>query len=161
MEAERNSSIPQDVGTTPVEPQAAPRGRANESHLFGTSAMFGWTLYAAVMMIISGIWWLTAGIIALVNKNFYVLTSNYVFKFDVTTWGWIHLGFGILAIVAGFFLFTGALWARIITIVTATLAAVVAFAWIPYYPVMAIILVAVSALVIWALTVHGRDVAMI
>lgn len=111
-------------------------------------------------MVVSGLWWIMAGIIALVDDNFYVVTKNYVFKFDVTTWGWIHLGFGILALIAGIFLFSGAIWARIVGVVIATLAAVVAFAWIPYYPVMAIILVAVSAAVIWALTVHGRDIAM-
>lgn len=130
-----------------------------ESHKPSSWAI-GWTAYAAVMMVLSGIWWIIAGIIALVDDNFYVVTANYVFKFDTTTWGWIHLGSGVVAVIAGCFLFTGAVWARIIGVIVATLAAIVAFAWIPYYPVMAIVLVAVSAAVIWALTVHGRDIAM-
>lgn len=123
-----------------------------------SSWAIGWIAFAAVMMVLAGIWWITAGIIALVDNNFYVVTNNYVFKFDTTTWGWIHLGFGIVATVAGMYLFTGAVWARIIGVIVAVLAAIVAFAWIPYYPVFAIILVAVSAAVIWALTVHGRDI---
>lgn len=160
MEVERNTPINQDVESAPAESQTAQKGRTMESARSNTWA-FGWMVYAAVMMVVAGIWWIIAGIIAVVDKNFYVVTSNYVFKFDVTTWGWIHLGIGAIAVIAGFFLFTGTLWARIVGVIVATLAAVAAFAWIPYYPVMAIILVAVSAVVIWALTVHGRDVAVV
>jgi hypothetical protein len=159
MEVERDAQMAQDVGSTSAEPQPSQRGQSMESHRVSSWAV-GWTAFAGVMMVVSGLWWIIAGIIALVDDNFYVVTKNYVFKFDVTTWGWIHLGFGILAMIAGIFLFTGAVWARIVGVLIATLAAVVAFAWIPYYPVMAIILVAVSAAVIWALTVHGRDIAM-
>jgi len=159
MEVERNKPITQEGGSMSAESQTAQKGPAMESQQVSSWAI-GWTAFAAVMMILSGVWWITAGIIALVDKNFYVVTRNYVFKFDVTAWGWIHLAFGIVALIAGFFLFTGAVWARIVGVIVATLAAVAAFAWIPYYPVMAIVLLAVSAAVIWALTVHGRDIAM-
>jgi hypothetical protein len=32
------------------------------------------------------------------------------------------------------------------------------FAWMPYYPVWSILMIALGIFVIWALTVHGRDV---
>ena len=32
------------------------------------------------------------------------------------------------------------------------------FAWLPYYPVFAIVLLAIAVIIIWALTAHGRDI---
>ena len=32
------------------------------------------------------------------------------------------------------------------------------FAWLPYYPVWSIIMITMGGFVIWALTVHGRDI---
>ncbi len=70
----------------------------------------------------------------------------------------IHLILGIVVVLAGFFVFTGAVWARTVGVVVAVLWALVAFAWLPWYPVWAVLLIAVSIFIIWALTVHGRDI---
>lgn len=119
----------------------------------------GWTAFAAMMMTIQGLWWLIAGMIAIFNDSFYVAGERYIFQFDVTTWGWIHLVLGVVIAVAGLGLFTGAVWARTIGVVMAVIAMLIAFAWLPWYPIFAILLIAVSAAVVWALTVHGRDMA--
>lgn len=117
----------------------------------------GWTMFAALVMILTGFWWIIAGIVGLVNDDFYVATRNYVFKFDASAWGWIHLIVGILVLLAGFGLFTGAVWARTVGVLMALLAALVGFAWLPWYPFWAILIVIASFSVVWALTVHGRD----
>ncbi len=118
----------------------------------------GWTAFAGIMMVMGGIWWAIIGIVALANDTFYVVGEEYIFQFDVTTWGWIHLLLGIVAALAGVFLFGGAVWARTVGVIVAVLWALIAFAWLPWYPVWAILLIAVSVFVIWALTVHGRDI---
>jgi hypothetical protein len=41
----------------------------------------------------------------------------------------------------------------------ALLSAIAGFAWLPWYPVWGIIIVAIAVSVIWALTIHGRDIA--
>ena len=117
----------------------------------------GWTLFAATMMVMLGIWWFFAGLVAIIDDDFYVVTQEWVFKFSTTTWGWIHLVVGVVVLSSGFGLFTGNVWARAVGVIIAVLAALVAFAWLPWYPVWAIIFIAVSAAVIWALTAHGRD----
>ena len=119
----------------------------------------GWTAFAGIMMVISGIWWIISGLVAIASDTFYVVGEEYIFQFDATTWGWIHLLVGILVLVAGFYLFTGAIWARTIGVIIAVLMALVAFAWLPWYPIWAILFIAVSVFVIWALTVHGHDIA--
>jgi hypothetical protein len=122
-------------------------------------AAVGWTTFAGCMMVLIGFWWVIAGLVGLVNDDFYVTTRNYVFRFDATAWGWIHLIVGILVLFAGFGLFSGAVWARTIGVIMAMLAALIGFAWIPWYPFWAILIVAVSVSVIWALIAHGRDIA--
>jgi hypothetical protein len=114
----------------------------------------GWTAFAALMMILMGGWWIISGIVAIRNNQFFVVTENWIFRFDVTTWGWVHLIIGIVILLAGFGLFSGAVWARIVGVILAVLAALVAFAWLPYYPVWAVIYIGVSVGVIWALTAH-------
>ena len=60
--------------------------------------------------------------------------------------------------VAGGFLFTGAMWARAVTVVMAGLAMIVNFLWIPYYPIWSLLTIAFLAFVVWAVTAHGRDI---
>ena len=43
-------------------------------------------------------------------------------------------------------------------VIVAGLSAIVNFAFIPVYPVWAIVIIALDVAVIWALTMHGRDV---
>ena len=120
----------------------------------------GWTAFAGISMIIMGVWWLISGLVALFNSEFYVVTRRWIFEFDISTWAWIHLIIGIIVLVAGYFLFRGATWARVVGVIIAILATFVAFAWLPYYPVWAILFIVISIGVIWALTVHGHDIAM-
>ena len=119
----------------------------------------GWSAFAAIMMVIGGIWWIIAGIVAIANDTFFVVGQEYIFQFDVTTWGWIHLILGIVILLAGFYIFSGAVWARTVGVIIAVLWALVGFAWLPWYPVWAILIIGAAILVIWALTIHGHDLA--
>lgn len=121
----------------------------------------GWTAFAAVMMWIVGAFHALAGLAAILEDEIYVLGQEYVFKFDVTTWGWIHLIMGIVVILAGVALFTGAVWARIVGVILAIISIILGFAWVPWYPVWAILIIVAGVFVIWALTVHGRDITAV
>ena len=61
----------------------------------------GWTAFAGIMMIMQGVWWVIAGLVAIVDDDFYAVTREYIFKFDTSTWGWIHLLLGIVVLFAG------------------------------------------------------------
>jgi hypothetical protein len=118
----------------------------------------GFTIFAAVMMMIIGAFHAVAGLAGIIENEFYVATRNYILEFDVTTWGWIHLIGGIILILAGFGLFSGAVWARTVGVILAGISALASFAFIPYQPVWSIVIIALDVFVIWALTAHGRDV---
>ncbi|MFF8901219.1 hypothetical protein ACF082_27515 [Streptomyces lydicus] len=112
----------------------------------------GWTAFAGVLMIFGGAMTLLEGISAIAKDNLIVTTHNYVFSFNLTGWGWIHLILGIVILLAGVALLaTGALWARVIGVVLAGLGALANFLWIPYYPFWALVLIAIDIFIIWAL----------
>jgi hypothetical protein len=113
---------------------------------------------AAVLMIMIGIFHAIQGIIALANDTFFVVGEEYVFQFDVTTWGWIHLIVGVIVALAGMALFQGQVWARTVAVLAACVSIVASFAWLPYYPIWNIIIIAFGGFVIWAVTAHGRDI---
>ncbi len=119
----------------------------------------GWIFFAATMMMLIGTFQAIAGLIAIVNDQFYVATREYVFRFDTTEWGWIHLVWGVLIAVAGGFVLTGSVLARTVGVVMAVVSAILGFAWLPYSPVWGVTIIAIAVSVIWALTAHGRDVA--
>lgn len=123
-----------------------------------SSLAVGLSVFAGTVMIMVGVLHAIQGVVALVNDTFYVAGEEWIFSFDVTTWGWVHLLLGILVAFAGFFVFQGALWARTIGVVMAGLSVIVNFAWLPYYPVWGLVIIALDVFVIWALTVHGRDI---
>ena len=119
----------------------------------------GVMLFASVLMIVGGIMQAIQGLVALVDDTFFVVGKEYMFKFDVTTWGWAHLVFGVVVALAGFALLTGATWARVVVIILAAVGVGVNFVWMPYYPLWSITLLAFDVAVIWAATMHGRDIA--
>jgi hypothetical protein len=109
------------------------------------------------MLMLGGIWQFFAGLVALVNDTFYVVGEEYIFQFDVTTWGWIHLLLGVVVFLAGMGLLSGATWANVVGITVAALSALAMFAWLPWYPLWAILVITLDVLVIWAIAAHGGD----
>ena len=119
----------------------------------------GLILFAAIMMIMVGVFQALQGLIAIFENEFYAATRNYIFKFDATTWGWIHLILGLVVAFAGWGLLSGRTWARMLAITLAVLSAIANFLFIPYYPFWALTIITLDVFVIWALAAHGRDVA--
>jgi hypothetical protein len=119
----------------------------------------GWTTFAAFVMITIGFFQALQGFAAILKNEAFVVTPEYLYKFDVSAWGWIHLIIGLVIFFAGFGLFAGAVWARTIGVILAVVSAIANFMWLPYQPVWSILIIALNIAVIWALTVHGRDVA--
>ena len=115
----------------------------------------GGVVFGATVLMLIGVFQAIAGLVAIFDDNFYVVTRNYTFDLDVTAWGWIHLIIGILLVTVGFALFARSTWAGVAAIMLASLSAVVNFFFIPYYPFWAILLIALDIWVIWSLTRPG------
>ncbi len=141
-------------GATP----AAHRGDAESEVHRHSSGAVGVVVLAATLMVLVGTMEALQGLAALLNDEFFVIGASYTFAFDVTAWGWIHLLLGLIVLMAGFALLQGATWARAVAVVMASLSIVANFLWAPYYPIWSLTLIAFNVFVIWAATMHGRDI---
>jgi hypothetical protein len=128
-------------------------GRAPDPEVSGWAA--GGIVFAACVLTIIGAFQVIAGLTAIFDDEFFVVAENYTFDLDVSAWGWIHLILGVLLLATGLGLFGRQGWAGVTAIMLATLSAVVNFFFIPYYPVWAIVVIALDVWVIWALTRPG------
>lgn len=143
------------------EPERAPSreyppvGRHEEHR----GAVLGFTAVAGTLMVISGLWSVVVGIVAISTTPVNVTTpaSGYTFLWNLNGWGWGEIGLGIVVFAAGVSVFLGMLWARIVGAVLAVISAVANFVFLPYTPIWSIIIIALDAFIIWAL-LHPRQV---
>jgi hypothetical protein len=117
----------------------------------------GWTNFAAIIMSLIGGFGILQGLAAIIKDDFFVVSSQYVYRLDANAWGWINLIIGAMVLLAGLFLFSDAGWARFVAVVAAVVAAIDNFMWLPYYPLWSIISIALCVIVIFALTAHRDD----
>ncbi|HLU44633.1 MAG TPA: hypothetical protein VKZ67_06405 [Natronosporangium sp.] len=111
----------------------------------------GGLVFAATMLVLIGVWQVLMGLAAILDDGFLLATEAYPYALNTTAWGWLHLVIGVLVLVVGFGLFSNALWARVAGIFLAMTAAVANFFFLPYYPLWALVVIALSVFVIWAL----------
>jgi hypothetical protein len=116
----------------------------------------GWVMFAGIMLIVVGIFQAFAGLVGILEDEVLVVTPDYFVQLDATTWGWVHMIIGLIVLAAGFGIFAGNVLARTVGVLVAIGSMISMFFWLPWYPVWAIIIIAVDITIIWALTVHGR-----
>ena len=118
----------------------------------GSAWASGGVIFAGSMMLLIGFFQMIAGLVAIIDDEFFVVRPNYTFELDVSGWGWIHLAIGILLILLALGVLTGRAFARWVAVGLVGLSALANFFFIPYDPVWAIVVIAIDVFVIWALT---------
>ena len=132
---------------------AAKKSQQNDE----VSGWLGWVYFAGIMMVILGVLQMIAGITALFNDEFYVVTENLLLTFDFTTWGWIHLLLGFAIAASGVVLTNGSAVGRTVGVLLASVNVIALFGFLSAYPVWVIVLLTINLLVIYALVVHGGE----
>src|SRR6476620_7729436 len=124
-----------------------------------SSTWTAWISFAGWLMIIIGSLDFFEGLIAVIRDQYYVLTPNQIIVFDLTTWGWIMLIWGIVVALAGGSLLSGASWARWFTIVVASLNFIVQLGFVgsAQYTLWALTVLALTAVVLYGLIVRWED----
>ena len=117
----------------------------------------GLAVFAGVVMVVGGAFQALEGLAGIVNDKYLVVLPNYLYAFDLTVWGVIHLLVGLALVVIGVSLLRGQTWARVAGIIAAAVSAILNFVWLPISPLWAIVLIAVDMLVIWALAQYLRQ----
>lgn len=123
------------------------------------TAWVGWVFFGATMMLIIGAMHIIAGLVGVFNDEYYLATSEAIIAFDFTTWGWIHLVTGLVLIATGVGALAGATWARVCGALFTSLAILVNISFLSVTPVWSIIAITLGGFVVYALAMHGGEVA--
>ncbi|MGH3308691.1 MAG: DUF7144 family membrane protein [Nocardioides sp.] len=120
------------------------------------SGWVGWTLFAAVIMILVGAFHVIQGLVALFKDDYYAVgASGLVLNVNYTAWGWIHIVGGVIVVAAGVALFSGKMWARVLGTAMACVSAIVNVGFLAAYPIWSALVIFMDIAIIMALTVHG------
>ena len=131
-------------------PSRAYEGSSRE-HAGPSAWATGFVVLAAVWMTVAGAFHFIEGLAAVINDEYFVVVDTYAYDLDVSTWGWFHLFGGIILVIAGLSLLSGATWSRILAIFLVVASALFNFVSIPYQPIWSIALLALNGLILWAL----------
>lgn len=126
-----------------------------------SSTWAGWVAFAGVLMVIIGALDFFEGLIAIIRDDYYVLSKGQLIVFDLTTWGWVTLVWGLIVVLAGFGLLSGRNWGRWLAIFAASLNFFVQLGFLgsAAYPLWALTTLALTLVVLYALIARW-DVAL-
>ena len=103
----------------------------------------GLAVFAASLLIMVGIFQALQGLAAIINDERFVVIAGRSL---------------LIELEAGIAMIMGQSWSFVAAMVVAVLSAVAQFMWLPYYPVWAIVIIALDVAIIWALvTQFGRS----
>src|SRR4051812_38466143 len=78
------------------------------------SAWSGWIGFAGIMLIVTGMFQIIEGLIALFSHHYYAVPSKgLVVHMSYTGWGWLLLLLAVINMSAGYGVFRTATWARV------------------------------------------------
>jgi hypothetical protein len=112
--------------------------------------------FAAVLLLITALMEILQGLAAINDPDFFA-GADYTFDFNVTAWGWVHVILGVISVAVAIGLMTRKGWAQVLGLLIAGIGMLTNFAWLPHYPLWAILIIAINAFVIWALTVQLKN----
>ena len=122
-------------------------------------AWSGWIGFAGLMMMIIGAIDFFEGLIAVIRKEYYAFTPQGLIVFNVTTWGWLAMIFGIVLFLVGIGLTGGAGWARWVGIILIAVNLLGQLGWLgnSATPVWTLTVIALQIIVLFALTARWQD----
>jgi hypothetical protein len=117
----------------------------------------GIAVFAGIVMIVGGAFQALEGLAGVVNDKYLVVLPNYLYAFDLTVWGVLHLLVGVALLVIGIALLRGQTWGRVAGMIAAVISAILNFVWLPFSPWWALMIIAIDMLIIWALASYLRQ----
>jgi hypothetical protein len=143
------------------QPGYEARDRERERYEARQAVAGAFTVLAATLMILSGLWGFFVGITGALSGGFYAtVPATYTFSLSPYWWGIVQMCIGAVVFAAGVCLLLGMTWARVVGITLAVISALANFLFLPHYPIWSILVIAVDVIIIWALsTSHIRRLA--
>lgn len=119
----------------------------------------GWVYFAGILLIVRAFFEMVLGIVSISHNTFYLVTEKQLAIFHYSTWGWGQLLLAALMMFAGFSLLSGHMFGRIVAVLVAGASLVASLVFLPAYPVWSIAAIVLDSLILYALIVHGGELA--
>lgn len=119
----------------------------------------GWLVFASLMLFLTGIFHIIVGLVALFKETIYISSTNVTWILNYNQWGWTHIIGGAFILLAASSLMQGGLFGRSFAVIMALLSAIANMTFIPIYPIFSLLIITIDILVIWAATVHGKELS--
>jgi len=114
----------------------------------------GLVTFAGVMIMIAAVLNTLYGIAAIDDANVFVKNARFVFA-DLNTLGWFLLALGIVQFFAALAIWRGVSWGRWFGVGCASANAILQTMWMPAFPLLAMTILPLDILAIWALCWYG------
>ncbi|MEU9113497.1 hypothetical protein AB0D04_17370 [Streptomyces sp. NPDC048483] len=129
-------------------PNATQRGHGGPD---GSEMINGASLFAGIMLMVSGPFSILTGAAGIAQDQIFG-ASRYLYRFDLTTWGWIHVWVGVALVLAGLGVLANKSWGRGAGTAVAGISLITQFMFVPYYPAWSILVMTLDLLIVFALT---------
>ncbi|MFI8195430.1 hypothetical protein ACIF6K_02685 [Streptomyces sp. NPDC085942] len=107
--------------------------------------------YFGVPLILSGVLSILQGIAGIAEDRLFGAPRHYEYRFDLTSWGWIHLLVGIALVLVGVGVLRAMGRGRAAGVTAAAISLVTQFMFIPYYPLWSISVMTLDLIILWGL----------
>lgn len=115
----------------------------------------GWPTFVGVYLGVAGVLNVIWGLAALIEKSNF--TEQNLIWSTLSTWGWIAVIVGAIQIIGALLVAARRAGGAVIAGFLAFLGLLLNFLSLGAYPVWSVILLAVDALILWAVTVHADE----
>jgi hypothetical protein len=140
--------------STPYVPAPDAQRHGLDYSYYDDEAGYGLVTFAGVMLMIVAVLNTIYGIAAIGKANFFVNDAKYVFG-DLQMWGFFLVALGVAQAFAAFAIWRGVSWGRWFGVACASVNSVLQMLWIPSYPILAFVLLAIDISVIYGLLAYG------
>jgi hypothetical protein len=147
---ETTTTYARDTGTT------ASYGQAQGSQVQASSGSTSTASAGGVMSMVAGVVAFLAGLAMVVRQAFYPAQVGYAYRWTIHGWGWALLILGALLFATGAIALLGMGFGRFAAAGIAALTAITGFLILPYTPIWATIVIALSVIAIWGLLRGGE-----
>jgi hypothetical protein len=105
---------------------------------------------AGITFALVGVFQFFMGLSAALDDQLYAATPRYVYRLQLTTWGWTLMILGVIGIALGVATLMGKYWGIAGGFVLAIILAIANFLFLPHYPLWGLVQLTFSIAVVWA-----------
>ena len=117
----------------------------------------GWKLFAGILILLVGAMNVFDGLVGITQQNYIERNTGGQLPItnDVKTWSWVILIIGVVMIIAGFLIFVGNMFGRIVGVIVASVNAFAQLAYLNHNTFWSFTMIIIDLLVIYGLVAHG------